>query len=82
VCILISSGICTLGRVSICFLPMQNILYSLCIKEMSAAHSSHGGSMALSLLNGQKDDLMYASPESCKVEAIPIEFNTRLIYLY
>jgi len=56
---------------------MQNILSSLCITEMSAA--AHGGSMALSLLNGQKDDLMYASPESCKVEAIPVEYNTRYV---
>jgi len=44
---------------------------------MAASHM--GGSMALTMLNGEKDDLMYASPSSCKVEAIPIEFNTRYV---
>lgn len=43
------------------------------------AASRMGGSMALSLLNGEKDDLMYASPSSCKVEAIPVEFNCRYV---
>lgn len=39
----------------------------------------YGSSAAFAALDGEKEDLMYANPSSCKLESIPVEFNTRYV---
>jgi hypothetical protein len=39
----------------------------------------YGSSAAFAALDGEKEDVMYANPSSCKLESIPVEFNTRYV---
>jgi len=50
---------------------MYFILWSLCINIMATQMSGAFTDL------GKAEDLYYTDPDNCKVEAIPVEYNTR-----